>query len=181
MFPRPHGEVHTGLHSPDNVQMRHVKDMWSARDSASLLANHAHLVEEAKIANLRLFCRRMASLLGGGHVAKLLEIVSSSWLRRFATRQSLSGGIGDIYSGVCEMSRESKGPERLYNGKCQPRFLRDPYVIRYFTGTAQAAMAIVRWNRPRSQRSAHVHSSPTEALFVSETKRGLTSSVGPDS
>lgn len=50
-------------------------------------------------------------------------------------------------------------------------------MIRHFTGMVQTAVAIVRWNRPRSQRSALVHSSPTAALSVSETKRGLMSSV----
>jgi hypothetical protein len=71
------------------------------------LANHAHLVflrmKKAKAANLRLFCRRAASLLGGNHVAKSLEILASSWLRRLATRQSLGYGIGDIYSEVCDV------------------------------------------------------------------------------
>lgn len=50
-------------------------------------------------------------------------------------------------------------------------------MIRHFTGMVQTAVAIVRWNRPRSQRSALVHSSPTAALSVSETKGGLMSSV----
>jgi hypothetical protein len=67
-------------------------------------ANHSHFVfslrREAKAANLRLLFRRAASLLGGDHVAKSLEILSSSWLRRFATDQSLDCGIGDIYSEV---------------------------------------------------------------------------------
>ena len=50
-------------------------------------------------------------------------------------------------------------------------------MIRHLTGMVQTAMAIVRWNHPRSQRSALVHPSPTEALSVSETKKGLMSSV----
>ena len=90
--------------------MRHVKDMWSCPSFClrcqRKLANHAHLVflctKKAKAANLRLFCRRAASLLGGDHVAKSLEILSNSWLKRLATRQSLDCGIGDIYSEVCE-------------------------------------------------------------------------------
>jgi hypothetical protein len=50
-------------------------------------------------------------------------------------------------------------------------------MVRHLTGMVQTAMAIVRWNRPRSQRSTQVHPSPTEALSVSETKKGLMLSV----
>jgi len=60
------------------------------------------LDKEAKFANLRLVCRRAASLLGGDHVAKSQQILFSPWVRRLATRQSLDYGIGDIYSEVFE-------------------------------------------------------------------------------
>lgn len=140
-------------------------------------ANHAHVFSFTMRPSLPMCassCRRAASLLGGSHVAKLQNILSSAQTRRPAIRRSLGCGIGDISSEAREGKALVVALSRQSPVAIHAIHLHIPALHR----RGPDCRGINKWNHPRKQTSVCVRMSP---LGRGMCPRSVPCRVGPDS